>query len=67
MGMFDGLFGSYSKRELAKIEPIKNKVLALEDDYAAMSEETLKAQTNVFKERIANGERYPPRGSRNSP
>ena len=54
--MFDGLFGSYSKRELAKIEPIKNKVLALEDDYAAMSEETLKAQTNVFKERIANGE-----------
>lgn len=56
MGMFDGLFGSYSKRELAKIEPIKNKVLALEDDYAAMSEETLKAQTNVFKERIANGE-----------
>ena len=56
MGMFDGLFGSYSKRELAKIEPIRNKVLALEDDYAAMSEETLKAQTNVFKERIANGE-----------
>ena len=56
MGMFDGLFGSYSKRELAKIEPIKNKVLALEDDYAAMSEETLKTQTNVFKERIANGE-----------
>ncbi len=56
MGMFDGLFGSYSKRELAKIEPIKNKVLALEDDYAAMSEETLKSQTNVFKERIANGE-----------
>lgn len=56
MGMFDGLFGSYSKRELAKIEPIKNKVLALEDDYAAMSEETLKAQTNIFKERIANGE-----------
>ena len=46
MGMFDGLFGSYSKRELAKIEPIKNKVLALEDDYAEMSEETLKAQTS---------------------
>ena len=56
MGMFDGLFGSYSKRELAKIEPIKNKVLALEDDYAAMSEETLKAQTNIFKERIDDGE-----------
>ena len=56
MGIFDGLFGSYSKRELAKIEPIKNKVLGLEDEYAAMSEETLKSQTNILKERLANGE-----------
>ncbi len=56
MGIFDGLFGSYSKRELAKIEPIKNKVLGLEDEYTAMSEETLKSQTNIFKERLAKGE-----------
>ena len=56
MGIFDGLFGSYSKRELAKIEPIKNKVLGLEDEYAAMSEETLKSQTNILKERLAKGE-----------
>ncbi len=56
MGIFDGLFGSYSKRELAKIEPIKNKVLGLEDEYAAMSEETLKSQTDVLKGRLANGE-----------
>ena len=46
MGLFDGLFGSYSKRELAKIEPIKNKVLALDEEYQAMSEETLKGQTD---------------------
>ena len=56
MGIFDGLFGSYSKRELAKIEPIKNKVLSLEDEYTAMSEETLKSQTNVLKERLEKGE-----------
>ena len=56
MGIFDGLFGSYSKRELAKIEPIKNKVLGMEDEYAAMSEETLKSQTGILKERLANGE-----------
>ncbi len=56
MGIFDGLFGSYSKRELAKIEPIKNKVLALEDEYTAMSEETLKSQTGILKERLAKGE-----------
>lgn len=41
MGIFDGLFGSYSKRELAKIEPIKNKVLDLDDEYSAMSEEKI--------------------------
>ncbi|MGN0586449.1 MAG: preprotein translocase subunit SecA [Oscillospiraceae bacterium] len=56
MGIFGGLFGSYSKRELAKIEPIKNKVLNYEDEYAAMSEETLKAQTGIFKQRLADGE-----------
>ncbi len=56
MGLFDGLFGSYSKRELNKIEPIKNKVLALDEEYQAMSEETLKGQTKVLKERLANGE-----------
>ena len=56
MGIFDGLFGSYSKRELAKIEPIKNRVLSLEDEYGAMSEETLKAQTGILKKRLADGE-----------
>ena len=56
MGLFDGLFGSYSKRELGKIEPIKNKVLALDEEYQAMSEETLKAQTKIMKDRLANGE-----------
>ncbi|MCH5349944.1 MAG: preprotein translocase subunit SecA, partial [Oscillospiraceae bacterium] len=56
MGIFDGLFGSYSKRELAKIEPIKNRVLNLEDEYAAMSEETLKSQTGILKKRLADGE-----------
>lgn len=56
MGIFDGLFGSYSKRELAKIEPIKNKVLELDDEYSAMSEETLKSQTGILKDRLAKGE-----------
>ena len=56
MGIFDGLFGSYSKRELAKIEPIKNRVLGLEDEYAAMSEETLKSQTGILKKRLQDGE-----------
>ncbi len=56
MGIFDGLFGSYSKRELAKIEPLKNKVLAYDEEYGAMSEETLKAQTGILKKRLNDGE-----------
>jgi preprotein translocase subunit SecA len=56
MGLFDGLFGGYSKRELAKIEPIKRAVLALEDEYTAMSEETLKGQTAELRGRLEDGE-----------
>ena len=49
MGLLDKLFGNYSKKELAKIEPIKNKVLELEDKYAAMSDTELGEQTAVLK------------------
>ncbi len=56
MGIFDGLFGNYSKRELAKIEPLKNKVLDMDDEFTALSEESLKAKTVEFKKRLENGE-----------
>lgn len=56
MGLLDKIFGNYSKKELARIEPIKQSVIALEDKYKAMSEKELKSQTNAFKERLANGE-----------
>ncbi len=56
MGIISGIFGNYSKRELSKIEPIKNKVIALEEEYSALSEEALKGKTAIFKERLANGE-----------
>ena len=47
MGLFDKIFGNYSKKELAKIEPIKNKVLELESKYADMSDEELGGQTAI--------------------
>ena len=56
MGLISALFGSYSKRELKRIEPIKDQVLALEEKYKAMSEKELKAQTAVLKGRLADGE-----------
>ena len=56
MGLFSAIFGSYSKKELKRIEPIKEKVLALEDKYSAMDETELRSQTDILKKRLADGE-----------
>ena len=50
------LFGSYSQRELKRLDPILQSVLDLEDTYRAMSDEELKNQTPLLKERLQNGE-----------
>ncbi len=52
MGLVDKIFGNYSKKELARIEPIKQKVLELEPKYQEMSDGELKDQTRIFKERL---------------
>ncbi len=56
MGLFDKLFGTRSQRELKKIQPIVDQILALEDSYKALSEEELRGKTAVFKQRLADGE-----------
>ena len=56
MGLFKKIFGDYSSKEVKKMDPLKNAVLALEDEYKAMSDEELKAVTPKLKERLANGE-----------
>ena len=56
MGLLDKIFGSYSDRELKKIRPIADKIVAMEDEYAALSDEELKAKTPEFRERLAAGE-----------
>ncbi len=56
MGLLKSIFGTYSSRELKRIEPIKQAVLDLADKYSEMSEQDLKAQTGILKERLANGE-----------
>ncbi len=56
MGFLDKIFGNYSKKELKRIEPIKQKVLDLDEKYSNMSESELKKQTLVLKERLASGE-----------
>ena len=56
MGLLKALFGDYSTKELKRIRPICDKVLALEGKYAAMSDSELKSQTDILKGRLANGE-----------
>ena len=56
MGLFTKIFGTRSQRELKKIQPIVDKILGMEAEYAALSEEALKAKTAEFKERLAQGE-----------
>ena len=56
MGLLDKIFGSYSDRELKKIRPIVDKILALEPEYAALSDAELKGKTPEFKARLAAGE-----------
>ena len=56
MRIFDKIFGTYSDRELKRIRPIADKVMALEDDMAKLSDAELKAKTPEFKERLKNGE-----------
>ncbi len=56
MGLFSKLFGSYSEKEVKRIEGTKQAVLNLEPMYQAMTDKELQNQTNVLKERLAAGE-----------
>ena len=55
MSLVEKLFGSFSDRELKKVNPITKQVLALEPKYQAMSDADLQAQTAVFKQQLAEG------------
>ena len=56
MGLLEKIFGNYSEKEIKKITPIVDKIMAYEDEYAALSDEALRAKTDEFKERYKNGE-----------
>ena len=56
MGLFKKLFGDYSSKEIKRISGLKDKVLALESEFGALSDEQLQAKTPEFKERLTKGE-----------
>ena len=56
MGIITKLFGTRSQREIKRIQPIVDKILALEDEYRNLSEEELKGKTAHFRDRLRQGE-----------
>ena len=56
MSIITKLFGTRSQRELKSIEPLVNKIEALEEEYKALTDAQLQAKTPEFKQRLANGE-----------
>ena len=56
MGLFSKLFASYSEKQINKIIPTVDLIESLSDKYAEMSDEELRAQTAVLKDRLAKGE-----------
>lgn len=56
MGLLDKIFGTYSDRELKRVRPIADAVMALEESVAALSDAELRAKTDEFKARIKGGE-----------
>ena len=56
MSFLTKIFGDYSTKELKRIQPLKEKVLSLEEEYGKLTDAQLQAKTPEFKERLANGE-----------
>jgi len=56
MGLLTKIFGTYSERELKHITPIVDKIEAMAEEYAAMTDAQLQGKTVEFKERLAGGE-----------
>ena len=56
MSLADKIFGTYSARQIKKIKPIADRIDALSEKYAAMSDEELRGMTALLKARLADGE-----------
>ena len=50
------VFGSKNERELKKIKPVVDRINALEPEIESLNDAQLKAQTLLFKDRLAQGE-----------
>ena len=56
MSLLTKVFGDRSQRQLKKMQPNVDKILALDDEYSKLSDSELQHKTLEFKEKLANGE-----------
>jgi preprotein translocase subunit SecA len=55
MSLLTKIFGSKNERDIKMLKPLVAKVNSLEPKYQAMSDEELKNQTNILRDRVTNG------------
>ena len=55
-GFLEKIFGSYSEKEIKRIQPTVDKILSLEKTVEALTDSQLKAKTQEFRQRLAEGE-----------
>ncbi|MCI6692287.1 MULTISPECIES: preprotein translocase subunit SecA [unclassified Clostridium] len=56
MGFLEKIFGTYSEREVRKLEKIADKIEELDEAMQKLSDDELRAKTDEFKNRLKNGE-----------
>ena len=56
MGIFEKVFGTHSEKEIKRIQPLVDKILALDESMQALSDEELRGKTEEFKKRLSEGE-----------
>ena len=56
MKLIEKVFGTHSERELKLIYPIVDKIVALRPEMMKLTDEELRDNTRIFKERLEKGE-----------
>ena len=56
MGLLSKVIGTHSEREVKRVIPIVDKIEALEPEMEKLSDDALRAKTEEFKRRLAEGE-----------
>ncbi len=56
MGLISKIFGTYSEREVKRVQPLVDKINSLEPEISALPDNDLKEKTNEFKARLEKGE-----------